>query len=138
MRLPTFVMGRNKHTVKHLASLLYFSFFPLPKYVSILMELQYVQWDQTSQKGNIHEPFSEPFLSRSRNVLSMCDFCVCVSLFTHLCNDTAMCEDRVWDSKMHMFGVQLLKKLFCQTLGRQERVVKKDIIVFSQQKMFSA
>lgn len=53
MKLPKFVMWRNKHTVKHLASVFYFSFFPLPKYVSVLRELQYVQWDATSQKGNI-------------------------------------------------------------------------------------
>jgi len=50
-----------------LSLIMYFSFFPLPKYVSVLLELQYVQRDARSQKGNIREQFSEPFLSSSRN-----------------------------------------------------------------------
>lgn len=110
-------MWTNKHTVKYLASVLFF-LFSSTKVCVDLIEIPYVQWDATSQKGNIYEPFSEPFLSSSRIYLEylMCEFFFflvfdCCSVFTHLCNDAAICEDSL-GSKTVYVGVQLLK-LFC-------------------------
>lgn len=56
-----------------------------------------------------YEPSSEPFLIISRSILQEYLLCECIffvfdsnSIFTNLCNDIAIWQDRVWDPKMCM------------------------------------
>lgn len=97
-----------------------FSFLPLPKYVSILSNSCMCSGMQRVKKA----AYMNHFLSHSLVVqeytyrvsyvwIIFIFFFVfdCRSVFTHLCNDAAICEDSLGSKPVYV-GVQLLK-LFC-------------------------